>query len=780
MTEKVKVELDGKIKCTKPLKLDQTLDSIREKIKEKIGDASFLDKDENIIDRGDETEFNLQDILLDSKIIKLKSSGTSGFEIKVFLNEKNICSKNCSKTDNLESFRQLLSNDIQENYLFLDEYGNEIDKEDEEGLNLEDVIKNNIIKLKSNNSITPNYITKKKELNNDNSPPIINENKESNKIKKTKDIKVQYDLSKYEEIKKSGDLVLYKYSKKERQSDHKLVYQYFYDDFDINDYKVAYVILFVGKTGDGKSTAINAFFNIAKGMTLEDKYRFILIEELKKEKGQAESQTDGVHLYYLRDYNNKPIIIIDSQGYGDTRGIEKDKEINDAFQYVFSNVIDHINAVGFIAKATNNRIDILTRYIFGCVTNLFAGDISENFIILATHAERNTIKVGPNFVETIQTDADFLKINEKMNEKWWYAFDSLSIFDSDTDKVTEFSFSQLKEFYEEKVKKLPPKDIKQTAEVLNERKELTIQVNKLSFTFQDLLVQQENLNNKEKAIEEDTKKISEMESTLRIKKEAIYQMKPEERLKAFNELNEEMNKEINKLNNEKIKERKKVLKNWDGTSTHCEKCKDNCHDPCDCWGSSLGRCTVFSFGIKFIAESTCSKCGCEKSNHHQDHYCYEYEEIERDKNNEEIISQKKTEYNQKKHKVQEQYEKEKKEKEALNAVLEELESKKKMFESQKEIKNKEKEKIKEELKKITKEIAIIIIKLQNTSQKLELIAMNKNHIKTEDEYIDNLKEQIKETGLKEEEQKKKLNKIKKNKKKKWKKMVEYLIITKIN
>ena len=59
MTEKVKVELDGKIKCTKPLKLDQTLDSIREKIKEKIGDAFFLDKDENIIDRGDEKEFNL-------------------------------------------------------------------------------------------------------------------------------------------------------------------------------------------------------------------------------------------------------------------------------------------------------------------------------------------------------------------------------------------------------------------------------------------------------------------------------------------------------------------------------------------------------------------------------------------------------------------------------------------------------------------------------------------------------------------------------------------------
>ena len=69
------------------------------------------------------------------------------------------------------------------------------------------------------------------------------------------------------------------------------------------------------------------------------------------------------------------------------------------------------------------------------------------------------------------------------------------------------------------------------------------------------------------------------------------------------------------------------------------------------------------------------------------------------------------------------------------------------------------------LKKITNEITINMIKLQNISQKLELIAMNKNHTKTEDEYIDNLKEQIKETGLNEEEQQKKLEELKKENKK---------------
>ena len=133
----------------------------------------------------------------------------------------------------------------------------------------------------------------------------------------------------------------------------------------------AYVILFCGKTGDGKSTAINAFFNIIKGIELEDNYRFILVTEPKKAQGQAESQTDGVHLYYLKDKDNKPVIIIDSQGYGDTRGKKYDEMVNDAFRYVFTNVIDHINTVCFIAKSNTNRLDILTRYIFSMLQIIF-------------------------------------------------------------------------------------------------------------------------------------------------------------------------------------------------------------------------------------------------------------------------------------------------------------------------------------------------------------------------------------------------------------------------
>ena len=48
MIEKINIDLNGKMIYSKPLKLNETLDSIREIIKGKIVIPFFLEKDENI------------------------------------------------------------------------------------------------------------------------------------------------------------------------------------------------------------------------------------------------------------------------------------------------------------------------------------------------------------------------------------------------------------------------------------------------------------------------------------------------------------------------------------------------------------------------------------------------------------------------------------------------------------------------------------------------------------------------------------------------------------
>lgn len=252
------------------------------------------------------------------------------------------------------------------------------------------------------------------------------------------------------------------------------MYQYFFDKFGGNDYNEAKIILFVDKTGDGKTTAINAFFNIVKGVTLDDNFRFILIKELKKEKGEAESQTDGVHIYYIKDMNNKPLIIIDSQGFGDTRGKQYDEMIIEAFTHVFPEVIDHINAISFIVKSTDSRLDIQIEYIFTKVTGLFSEDIRVNFFVFATHANREALKNEPNMIKTLSTNKEFCEIKKKMPNKWYYALDSKTIMENEKDKLTLFSYKQLNDLYKEKVLTSRSISVKKCSEVLKSRNNLRI------------------------------------------------------------------------------------------------------------------------------------------------------------------------------------------------------------------------------------------------------------------------------------------------------------------
>lgn len=57
------------------------------------------------------------------------------------------------------------------------------------------------------------------------------------------------------------DIKVYQYSNNNYKSPCNLIYQYYIDEFE----------LFIGKIGDGKTIAINTFFNIIKGIKLEDK-----------------------------------------------------------------------------------------------------------------------------------------------------------------------------------------------------------------------------------------------------------------------------------------------------------------------------------------------------------------------------------------------------------------------------------------------------------------------------------------------------------------------------
>jgi len=718
MEKKVlKFELNGKILFLKPFQTNNNLDFLREKINEKIAKIKysfkFLDRESNPVNIDYEKDFIIEDIL-DGQIVKLKSIEdfiSKEYKLNVFLSNKKIVSMNLDKDIQLNQLRKLIKNEIQGKFIFLDIEGNDIEEIEEKEFIIDDILNNEDIKIK----------------------------------------KIYIDFSKYEVFEKKDNLTIYKYSNKERQSNHKFVYQYFYDEFNSNDYKDAYIILFFGKIGDGKTTSINAIFNIIKGIELEDNYRFILITELKKI--ECNENNYGIHIYYIKDYNNKPVIIINCQG--NNGEINFDEKLKNAFKYIFFHVINHINVVCFISKSTNNRLDTLSKSIFSSAATLFSKDISEDFIILSTFANNETIKKGPSFINTITTDADFLNFqNRQMDEKWWFSFDSKCILDNEEDKLTKYSFSQLNEFYEEKVKKLLPKSIEKCDVVLKERRKLKIQINLLSDTYQTLLMEQSNLKEKEKCINEISKKIEYIQIKIQnFEKECKIINQTEQ---VLIKLNNELNEKLNTLNNETISEYKLNLE-YDGyyMYNHCDSCQRNCHDYCDCFGSSLGRCKYFSF-----YSQSCENCGCLKEKHKIDHYHYVKKLENKKKDNSQLIQEEKNRIEREKKRIYDETNR----KNSLDRQINELNYNKNMLINEKEKNIKEENEIKKNIEKMSKQIIFIIIKLKKISETLSNIANNKNHLMTENDYIDSLllNNEIVKMGINNEEQMKVFKTIKEN------------------
>ena len=181
------------------------------------------------------------------------------------MNGKIIFSKPFQLNDNLASVREKIKERMNCSFQFLDKDNNLVYFNDENDFTIEDILINGEIKLKQVIIDSPSLAP-------------IPTNKKIN------------DFSKYEVLGKEDNLILYKYSNKERKSNREYIYQFFYDEFNINDYDNTYVLLFCGEAGNGKTTAINAFFNILKGINIEDNYRFILFKEQKEERNTLNSE----------------------------------------------------------------------------------------------------------------------------------------------------------------------------------------------------------------------------------------------------------------------------------------------------------------------------------------------------------------------------------------------------------------------------------------------------------------------------------------------------------
>ncbi len=251
-------------------------------------------------------------------------------------------------------------------------------------------------------------------------------------------------------------------------------------------------IMMIGATGAGKTTLINSMINYILGVQWEDDFRFVLIDE-GKQKSQAESQTSKITAYQINHMDGfrvpYSLTIVDTPGFGDTRGISHDQKITAQIQEFFSarGGINCIDAVCFVVQASLARLTHNQKYIFDSILSIFGKDIAQNILVLVTFADGKT----PPVLEAIKVSQVPCSTNES-GDPLHFKFNNSAIFatnnkaggakESDCENFDQMfwnlGFSSMKKFFTS-LNMMQTKSLSLTQEVLKERKQLEVLVERL-------------------------------------------------------------------------------------------------------------------------------------------------------------------------------------------------------------------------------------------------------------------------------------------------------------
>lgn len=455
--------------------------------------------------------------------------------VKIYVNNKPLTQKKIDINQKINILRELCKAKIPNDGIFLSSDGCEIDISDESEYSIDEIMVEGIVYMSS------------KTYKNENIQPKI--------------IKKSIPIPGSQLIGKSQGLDLYLYPTIK---------------FTPEQSKNAIKIMVVGQTGSGKTTLLNSFINYLLGIQYEDTFRYKIIhEDFGPDRKQDESQTSEVTAYCIDSHNNNPsIIIIDTPGFGDTRGIKQDIAITKKISDFFIDKLSEINAICFVCQSANARLTTNQKYVFNSILDLFGDDVKENFICMLTFCDG----AKPVIVESLQSKKFmFSEIIPHIEKPWYYNFNNSGIFESgENNPLTKTFFDiGMKSFedFTKRIARLKPKSLDKSKDVLKERQSLEKRVELLSNYLTKIL-----------------NKVDEVKSLIKMVKN--------------------LKGDLNDSKNFKYKKKKITLEHIpipDGQlTTMCKQCGVTCHEDCGCSNEhKYNCCSMNSNGYCNICANKC-------------------------------------------------------------------------------------------------------------------------------------------------------------------------------
>ncbi|KAK7944427.1 hypothetical protein WMY93_000155 [Mugilogobius chulae] len=255
-------------------------------------------------------------------------------------------------------------------------------------------------------------------------------------------------------------------------------------------------LLLVGESGSGKTTLINALVNYVMGVEFEHKIWFEVVTD---EEESTESQTKAVSVYEVFGFEGEifpyPLTIIDTPGFGNTGGLEKDQIIIELLQGLFCipDGVNTVNAVGLVMKASENKLNERTAYILNAVTSLFGKDMEKNIVIMMTHSMKGKPK---NALKALE-NAKILCARDETNQLVYFQFNNRqkeTIEDeSDKEDANDAFMTSIREIrkFTTFLETTEPQSLTMTSEVMKERIRLTACIQNLKERVKHIEMKQE-------------------------------------------------------------------------------------------------------------------------------------------------------------------------------------------------------------------------------------------------------------------------------------------------